>query len=88
MPSNETPSKNPTDGTPPLVRIERIDGVLFAIFTDPARPGFEYDPSIRSVQQALEIARHVAEKRWVTALHLQQYKALMLAEFGEGACNG
>ncbi|NIJ86970.1 hypothetical protein FHY35_004020 [Xanthomonas arboricola] len=88
MPSNETPSKNPTDGTPPLVRIERIDGVVFAIFTDPTRTGFEYDPSIRSVQQALEIARHVAEKRWITEAHLQQYETLMMAEFGEGAARG
>ena len=84
MPSSETPSKNPTDGTPPLVRIERINDVVFAIFTDPARPGFEYDPSIRSVQQALEIARHITEKRWITDAHLQRFKQLMLAEFGEG----
>uniref|UniRef100_UPI003F7E745C hypothetical protein n=1 Tax=Xanthomonas sp. 0924 TaxID=2835534 RepID=UPI003F7E745C len=88
MPSSDIPSNTHSAATPELVRIERIDGVLFAIFTDPARPGFEYDPSIRSVQQALEIARHVAEKRWVTALHLQQYKALMLAEFGEAVARG
>lgn len=70
--------------SPPLVRVERIDGVVFAIFMDPASPGFEYDPSIRSAQQALDIARHVADKTWVTDAHLQQFKALMLAEFGEG----
>jgi len=82
MPSTENPS-NQADGLPPLVRVERIEGVVFAVFTDPTRPGFEYDPSIRSAQQALEIARHVADKRWITPAHLQQYTALMLAEFGE-----
>ncbi|XQA72092.1 hypothetical protein ACM9XA_11375 [Xanthomonas sacchari] len=82
------PKSSSSNTIPPLVRVERINGVVFAIFTDPARPGFEYDPSIRSARQALEIARHVASKSWITEAHLEQFKALMLAEFGESAAHG
>lgn len=83
MPSSQTPSNNPAAATPELVRVERINGVVFAIFIDPAHPGFEYDPSIRCAQQAMEIAHHVADKRWISDLHLQQFIALMRTEFGE-----
>jgi hypothetical protein len=87
MPPNDTSSNSPS--TPvPLVRIERFDGGVFAIFTDPARPWFEYDPSVRSAEQAREMALHVADKQWVTQAHLQQVEDLMRAEFGEGACRG
>lgn len=87
MPSNDT-SSNSAGATAPLVRIERFDGGVFAIFTDPDRPWFEYDPSVRSAEQAREMARHVADKQWITQAHLQQFEDLMRAEFGEGACRG
>lgn len=87
MPSNNN-SINPAGAPVPLVRIERFDGGVFAIFTDPDRPWFEYDPSVRSAEQAREMARHVADKQWVTQAHLQQFAQLMRAEFGEGACGG
>ncbi|KAK6697218.1 hypothetical protein SNK04_014306 [Fusarium graminearum] len=51
MPSQDT-SINSAGEPAALVRIERSNGVVFAIFTDPNHPGFEYDPSIHSAQQA------------------------------------
>lgn len=86
MPSQDT-SINSAAIPAPLVRVERLNGVVFAIFTDPNHPGFEYDPSIHSAQQAQEIARHVADKRWITPAHLEQFAALMREEFGDGVCN-
>ncbi len=61
---------------------------MFAVFTDPNLPGFEYDPSVHSWQHVQEIGRHVADKTWITIAHLEQFAALMRAEFGEGAVCG
>lgn len=72
----------------PLVRVERGNGVVFAIFTDPSLPGFEYDPSIHSAQHAEEMAQHVACKTWITEAHISQFRQLMLAEFGEVEAHG
>jgi len=74
---------NDSNTAPPLVRIDRINGTVFAVFTDPNRPGFEYDPSVHSAVHAAELVHHMREKRWVTPAHLAQFVRLMTAEFGE-----
>lgn len=69
----------------PLVRIERASyGSVFAIFTLPERPGYEYDPQVMSGEDVPELLRHIKTKTWITEQHIAQFVRLMTAEFGEG----
>ncbi len=69
----------------PLVRIERGSyGSVFAIFTLPNRPGYEYDPQVMSGEDVPELLRHIKSKTWITEQHIAQFLRLMQLEFGNG----
>lgn len=68
----------------PLVRIERASyGSVFAIFTLPERPGYEYDPQVMSGEDVPELLRHIKTKTWITEQHIAQFVRLMELEFGK-----
>lgn len=64
-------------GEPPLVEFD--DG--FYIFRDPANPGFTYDFKLRG--DALHWVAHMAQKRWVTTEHLEQFARLAMDREGK-----
>ena len=75
----------PEVSTMPLVRIERSSfGSVFAIFTMPSRPGYEYDPQVLCAEQVPELLTHIKQKTWITPRHIEQFVRLMEGEFGEG----
>lgn len=60
----------------PLVEFD--DG--FYVFRDPSHPGFTYDFMVRG--DALHWVAHMAQKRWVTTEHLEQFARLVMERGG------
>ena len=64
----------------PLVWIE--DG--FFIVRDERAPGFRYDFRCKNAMDALRWAADLAEKKWITTEHIEQFALLAIETFSRG----
>lgn len=63
---------------PPLVT---LDSEGYFNFRHPEIPTFGYDFKVHDACDALSWVAHMAEKRWVSTEHLQQFAALAMKQF-------